>query len=81
MLTKVGTLKGYKLHSIDGEIGKVEEFYFDDQHWTIRYLVANTGDWLTGRQELLSPYVRKTGEDEQHQRKKTNGLNGACRTV
>jgi hypothetical protein len=50
-------LKGYKLHSLDGEIGKVKEFYFDDHHWTIRYLVADTGNWLTGRQVLISPYA------------------------
>ena len=56
MLDKVTTLKGYKLHSLDGEIGKVKEFYFDDHHWTIRYLVADTGNWLMGRQVLISPY-------------------------
>jgi hypothetical protein len=39
MLDKVTTLKGYKLHSLDGEIGNVKEFYFDDHHWTIRYLL------------------------------------------
>jgi hypothetical protein len=38
MLSKVKTLEGYKLDSLDGEIGKVKEFYFDDRHWTIRYL-------------------------------------------
>ena len=51
MLIKAKTLKGYKLEGRDGEIGKVEEFYFDDQYWTIRYLVADTrgtGSW-TGR--------------------------------
>jgi len=42
MLDKAKTLKGYKLDSLDGEIGKVNEFYFDDQHWAIRYLVADT---------------------------------------
>jgi len=47
MLKKAKTLKGYKLNSRDGEIGSVKEFYFDDRHWTIRYLVADTGDWLT----------------------------------
>jgi hypothetical protein len=57
MLSKAKTLKGYKLDSLDGEIGKVKEFYFDDQHWAIRYLVADTGDWLTGRQVLISPYA------------------------
>ncbi len=24
----------------DGEIGKVKEFYFDDQSWTVRYLIV-----------------------------------------
>jgi hypothetical protein len=57
MLSKAGTLTGYKLDSLDGEIGKVKEFYFDDRHWTIRYLVADTGNWLTGRQVLISPYA------------------------
>ena len=57
MLDKAKTLKGYTLHSRDGEIGKVKEFYFDDQHWAIRYLVADTGNWLTGRQVLISPYA------------------------
>jgi hypothetical protein len=57
MLSKAKTLQGYKLNSLDGEIGKVKEFYFDDRHWTIRYLVAETGHWLTGRQVLISPYA------------------------
>lgn len=57
MLCKAKDLKGYTLKGLDGEIGEVEEFYFDDQHWTIRYLVANTGDWLSGRQVLISPYA------------------------
>jgi hypothetical protein len=46
MLIKAKTLKGYKLDSKDGEVGKVKDFYFDDKHWTIRYLVADTGNWL-----------------------------------
>ena len=57
MLNKAKTLKGYKLNSRDGEIGKVDEFFFDDRFWTIRYLVAETGNWLTGRQVLISPYA------------------------
>jgi hypothetical protein len=56
MLSKIKTLVGYKLASRDGEIGKVKEFYFDDRHWTIRYLVAETGTWLADRQVLISPY-------------------------
>ena len=67
MLSKAKTLKGYKLNSNDGEIGKVKEFYFDDRHWAIRYLVADTGNWLTGRQVLISPYALvATIREEQH---------------
>lgn len=57
MLLKANALKGFKLDCLDGEIGSVREFYFDDQHWTIRYLVADTGGWLNGRMVLISPYA------------------------
>ncbi len=57
MLSIAKTLKGYQLHGLDGEIGRVMEFYFDDRHWTVRYLVAETGNWLTGRHVLISPYA------------------------
>lgn len=66
MLNRAKTLTGYTLHSRDGEIGKVEECYFDDQHWTVRYLIADTGNWLTGRQVLISPYaLGAVNQDEQ----------------
>ncbi|MDD2599785.1 MAG: PRC-barrel domain-containing protein [Kiritimatiellae bacterium] len=57
MLIKINTLKDYTLKSLDNEIGKVKDFYFDDRYWTIRYLVADTGNWLTGRQVLIAPYA------------------------
>jgi len=65
MLNKVKTLEGYKLDSLDGEIGKVKEFYFDDRHWTIRYLVAETGTWLADRQVLISPYALVAVNNEE----------------
>lgn len=46
---------GYEIRAIDGDLGKVHEFYFDDTTWTIRYLVAETGNWLLGRKVLISP--------------------------
>ena len=66
MLYTADTIKGYKLDALDGEIGKAKEFYFDDRYWTIRYLVADTGNWLTGRQVLISPYalVAVSAEDK-----------------
>jgi len=66
-MLEVKTLAGYKLQSLDGEIGKVREFYFDDRYWTIRYLVADTGSWLTDRQVLISPYAMVgVSRAEQH---------------
>jgi uncharacterized protein YrrD len=59
MLIKAKELKGYSLKSLDGDIGSVSEFYFDDRYWTIRYLIANTANWFTGRQVLISPYSLK----------------------
>ncbi len=56
MLISTKSLRDYKLLGIDEEIGKFKEFYFDDKHWVVRYLVANTGNWLTGKQVLISPY-------------------------
>jgi len=64
MLSKAKTLEGYKLDSLDGEIGKVKEFYFDDRHWIIRYLVVETGTWLADRQVLISPYALTTVDKE-----------------
>lgn len=59
MLNKAKALNGYKLNSKDGVLGGVRDFYFDDTHWVIRYLVADTGNWLKNRQVLLSPYALK----------------------
>jgi len=56
MLSKAKTLTGYKLQSLDGEIGTAKDFYFDDHYWMVRYLVADTGEWLVGRQVLISPH-------------------------
>jgi hypothetical protein len=67
MLSRAKTIEGYRLDSRDGEIGMVKEFYFDDRHWTIRYLVADTGNWLAGRQVLISPYaLGAVSSEEQH---------------
>ena len=57
MLRIAKDLKGYKLGARDGDIGEVIEFYFDDQSWTVRYLVTDTGGWLSGRTVLISPYA------------------------
>ena len=55
MLHTAKTLKGYTLDSLDGDIGKVKEFYFDDLHWTIRYLIIDTRNWWPGKKVLVAP--------------------------
>ena len=54
MLRSVNELKGQVIHAIDGELGNVGQFLFDDESWTIRYLVVETGK-LLGRKVLISP--------------------------
>jgi sporulation protein YlmC with PRC-barrel domain len=55
MLRTASHLKGASIAATDGEIGSVQDLYFDDSTWTVRYLVVDTGTWLPGRQVLISP--------------------------
>ncbi len=57
MLRSVKQLYGKKLGTSGGEIGHVKDFYFNDQQWVIRYVVADTGSWLSGRLILISPHA------------------------
>ncbi|MBD3181588.1 PRC-barrel domain containing protein [Candidatus Poribacteria bacterium] len=55
MLRNIKEIQGYTIRAIDGEIGNVHDFYFDDRMWVIRYMIADTGGWLSGRKVLISP--------------------------
>jgi hypothetical protein len=72
-------LKDFAIRAKDGELGTVVDLYFDDETWAIRYLVVDTGKWLSGRRVLISPMsvvhidwnakrldVELTVEDVQH---------------
>jgi len=48
-------LRGFTVGATDGDIGAVEEFYFDDTSFTVRHLIVDTGGWLGGRKVLISP--------------------------
>jgi hypothetical protein len=56
VLTNATRLKGLVVRAVDGELGTVNEFYFDDDTWAIRYLLVDTGGWLGGREVLISPF-------------------------
>jgi hypothetical protein len=64
MLRNITQLKGFAIRARDGEIGTLEQFYFDDESWAIRYLVVNAGDWLGGRLVLVSPFALRQAEWE-----------------
>jgi hypothetical protein len=55
MLWNSSVLKGFTIAASDGHIGTVSDFLFDDANWRIRWLVVDTGTWLSGRKVLLAP--------------------------
>jgi len=55
MLTRADTLKKYSIQASDEEAGSVDDFYFSDDSWSVRYIVVETGSWLFGRRVLMSP--------------------------
>ena len=66
MLRRTSELTGYTLGARDGEIGTVGDFYFDDQSWTVQYLVAHTGSWLSDRLVLIArSALRPTNPDDR----------------
>ena len=54
MERNINSLIGFGIEATDGIIGEVEDFYFDDETWKIRYLIVKTGNWLSGRKVLIS---------------------------
>jgi uncharacterized protein YrrD len=55
MQININSVIDNSLEATDGEIGKITSFYFDDNTWTIRYMVVKTGSWLSERKVLISP--------------------------
>lgn len=56
MLRSVKDLEKCTIAGTDGLVGEVQDFYFDDESWVVRYLVVDTGEWLTNRKVLISPH-------------------------
>ena len=61
-------LHGLKACSEGGSIlGHVDEIYFDDRSWNVRYLVLDVGHWMKNRKVLVAP-VAFRGVDWQNGR-------------
>ena len=54
-LRRIRELTELTILATDGELGSVQELYFDDRTWVVRYLVLKAGGWLFGREVLLAP--------------------------
>ena len=54
-LRRIRELTELTILATDGEIGSVQEVYFDDRNWAVRYLVVKTGGWLLSQEVLLAP--------------------------
>ena len=55
MLHLAGKIRGAPVLATDGEIGAVEDFFFEEEHWAVRYVHVDTGRWLSGKRVLISP--------------------------
>jgi hypothetical protein len=55
MLLSLKELEQYKVNAIDGDIGCVVDFLLEDERWTVRYLVVETGGLFRERRVLISP--------------------------
>jgi len=57
MLRNASQINGYAIAASDGRLGTVADSLFDDISWSVRWLVVDTGKWLSGRKVLLPPAV------------------------
>ena len=57
MLQAIKKLDHCRVIATDGQVGTVRDVYFDDERWVVRYLVVETGSWLSARRVLISPYA------------------------
>ncbi|MDR7152126.1 uncharacterized protein YrrD [Hydrogenophaga palleronii] len=67
MLHKFTQWRGASVTASDGEVGTIEDVYFDDEHLHVRYLVVDTGNWLNSRRVLVSPYAMRMAESTDTQ--------------
>jgi len=54
MLRTMDDLEDYSVGAADGSVGRVKDFYFDDEFWVVRYFLVEAGAWLAGRKVLIS---------------------------
>jgi hypothetical protein len=53
-LRSLASVRGYRVHATDGEIGHVEDFLVDDVGWSIRYVAVDARNWWPEQRLLVS---------------------------
>ncbi len=61
---RVSDLRGLTIAATDGDIGALDDLYFDSRTWRVRYLVIDTGTWLAGRRVSVAPGVAQAPDLE-----------------
>lgn len=64
MLRSARQLSSFNLQGIDDDLGKIDDLYFDDAEWEVRYVVVKTGGWLSEKRVLLSPIALTGGWED-----------------
>ena len=54
-LRRASAVRGYRLEAIDGPIGHIDDFLFEELTWEITFIAIETGIWWSGRKALISP--------------------------
>jgi hypothetical protein len=65
MLRSARSLEEFVVDSPEGRVGKIEDTLFDDQSWTLRHFLVQSGPWLRERRLLISPYALFEVEPER----------------
>lgn len=55
VLRRAKDLMNLKVQAQDGDAGHLDDLYFDERDWTVRYIVVDTGPWILGRRVLVAP--------------------------
>jgi hypothetical protein len=57
MFRSLNDLIGYSVRTENGDAGKVNNFYFDDLNWFVRYMIIDTGGLFDANRLFISPVV------------------------
>lgn len=57
MLRSLYTLLDYRIAATDGDLGRVQDFLFDDESWIVDYLVVDTATSPEKHEVLINPFA------------------------